>query len=165
MKKSIIYFAALFFIVMSSCNQQPKGPTSEEILEMIEGAKATAKAEAKAEYTQLIKKAREEAKAEAKAEYESKSNSSSNHNAETSSISSLNIDCAYNCGYKDGMLFHTSDLSFFLEDNEKHLKDSYMRKCRSYDELGEENYNNKTLYNKYKMGFMKGYKDGNNALN
>lgn len=72
---------------------------------------------------------------------------------------------AYKEGYDYGMLHHTMELKFYTKENEKNLKDDYMTACRAYDGLGEENYNNRELYNIYRSGFMKGYEDGNNALN
>ena len=69
---------------------------------------------------------------------------------------------AYNRGYEDGMRHHTGKLSHYTSENEKILKNEYMLDCRY--ELGKENYNNKALYNEYRRGFLKGYEDGNNAL-
>ncbi|WP_407405554.1 hypothetical protein [Sodaliphilus sp.] len=71
---------------------------------------------------------------------------------------------AYKEGYDKGMLHHTMRLGFYTDNNEKYLKDNYMSDCRRYNGLGEENYNNRALYNEYRRGFMKGYEDGNNAL-
>ncbi len=70
-------------------------------------------------------------------------------------------------GYHDGKLHHTMRAGFFKEENEKQLKASYMNHCKDYSGdyyLGENNYNNRALYEIYREAFWKGYNDANNAL-
>jgi subtilase family serine protease len=69
---------------------------------------------------------------------------------------------AYEKGYDVGMTMHTNSLDLYTKNDEKNLKDNYMMDCRAT--LGKENYNNKALYKEYRRGFLKGYEDGNNAL-
>ena len=69
---------------------------------------------------------------------------------------------AYEKGYDHGMSYHTMRLDYYTENNEKELKSDYIIECQI--SLGEENYNNKALYNEYRRGFLKGFEDGNNAL-
>lgn len=158
-------FLALGITVFSlcSCNNQPKqqsqGITQEQLTSLLDSVKKTAKEEAKAEL-------KEEVKAEIQSENDAQSSTSTTSTKSSSSSSSDKSpeEAAYKAGYDEGMLQHTMRLGFYTENNEKQLKDSYMSACRYRDDIGEENYNNRAIYEEYRRGFFKGYEDGNNAL-
>lgn len=71
-------------------------------------------------------------------------------------------EAAYKYGYNLGMVLHTSRFTFFTENDEKQLKNSYMNECRKHgSRLGPDNYSNRALYEEFKRGFIKGFEDGN----
>lgn len=159
-------------ILLSACNQQPKGLTEADVARMLDSVKTAAK---------------EEAKSELKSEYETQkaidnnnssyqqtpstslSNSSSSSSSYSSQESSESLtEKAYRLGAKDGKTYHTVDLNHFLKEDEKQLKNQYMHRCygsgKSENYLSEELWDNRELYNEYKRGFLKGYENANNAL-
>lgn len=155
-------------ILLSACNQQPKGLTEADVARMLDSVKTAAK---------------EEAKSELKSEYETQktidNNNSSYQQTPSTSVSYSSssssqesseslTEKAYRLGAKDGKTYHTVDLNHFLKDDEKQLKNQYMHRCygsgKSENYLSEELWNNRELYNEYKRGFLKGYENANNAL-
>ena len=152
---------AIALLAVCSCNQpkpqpQEQGVSKEELAAMLDSVKAVAKEEAMAEMAAQSTQQSTTQPSTSNASYSS-SSSSAEPSGDLAKI-------AYKKGYDDGMSCHTIRLNFYTGDNEKQLKDKYMFNCRLYDDLGEENYNNRALYNEYRRGFFKGYEDGNNAL-
>ena len=150
---SSLFLLGFSICVLLSCNQskpQQQGVTQEQLNAMLDSVKSAAKEEAKAEMEQEAKEQSSQEK------YSSTSSSSSSMSP---------AEAAYKQGYKMGMILHTMRLGLYTENNEKELKAIYMSDCRcSYCGIGEENYNNREIYNEYRHGFFKGFEEGNNAL-
>lgn len=150
-------------VCLSNCSgngekkSNEKTYTEEEVQNMVNQAVSQAVAEAQAQGN--VQAADNNS---ANAAYE-EVQQSDNDAAGTSSPSASLKEKAYKMGYDRGIGGHTIDLSYFTGENEKVMKSDYMGDCR-YFGLGEENYNNRELYNEWRRGFLKGYEDGNNAL-
>ena len=166
-QKTMLLAFGMMLCTLCSCNQskpqpQEQGVSKEELAAMLDSVKAAAKEEAKAEFE---KEAEEKASEESNAPESSySSESTSSTNSSSSNVKSP-AEAAYKQGYDRGMLHHTMRLNFYTENNEKQLKNEYMQDSRIKSiGIGEENYNNREIYNEYRRGFFKGYEDGNNAL-
>lgn len=159
MKQTINFIAVLAILGLCSCGQQQKHLTASELEQIKDEVRQEIKAEMQADQQSSATSVQSETEATV-ATTEQTTESAS----QTSSPDASLKERAYKEGYDHGMSLHTVRLAFFTDNNEKQLKNEYMRECRVYNGLGEENYNNRALYNEYRRGFMKGYEDGNNAL-
>lgn len=149
-----------------SCNQQPKGLTEADVARMLDSVKTAAKEEAKNELkTELQAEVRSQRPEQYSEPCQQVTTSSSTVSSSTASSEMSEEEAAYKYGYNLGMVLHTSRFTFFTENDEKQLKNSYMNECRKHgSRLGPDNYSNRALYEEFKRGFIKGFEDGNNAL-
>lgn len=155
-------------ILLSACNQQPKGLTEADVARMLDSVKTAAKEEAKSE----LKSEYETQKTidNKNSSYQQTPSTSVSYSSSSSSqeLSESLTEKAYRLGAKDGKTYHTVDLNYLLKEDEKQLKDLYMHRCygsgKSENYLSEELWDNRELYNEYKRGFLKGYENANNAL-
>ena len=170
-KASSLILSGLSILLLSSCKQdkeQQQGITQEQITAMLDSVKTAAKEEAKAEMAEEVEKQ----SSNESATQESSSSSADNSSSYSSSSSSASrgaaaspAEAAYKAGYRDGMSNHTISRDYYTQNNEKNLKNRYMWACRnvSYG-IGEENFSNRSIYDEYRRGFLKGHEDANNAL-
>ena len=159
MKQTIKFIAVLVILGLCSCVQQQKKLTDAELEQIKNQVRQEMQAEMQADQQSSATSAQSETEATVATTEQTTVTTS-----QTSSPDASLKERAYKLGYDEGMICHTTRLGFFTDNNEKQLKNSYMSACRAYDGLGDENYNNRALYNEYRRGFMKGYEDGNNAL-
>ena len=148
--KYFYLFMSFILVSQTSCIQQ-QGPSEKEIQERIDAAVQAA----------LEKKGEESTSSSNQPTISSSSTSTS-----TSSSGDAMKKKAYDAGHRSGLFHQNVELEYYIENNEEELKDLYILACvSSLYGIGEENINNRELYNEFRRGFIKAHKDCNNALN
>lgn len=77
-------------------------------------------------------------------------------------------ETAYNAGYKCGTLWGTSGrkLDKFTYNNDEELKEEYVNDCQNeLRNMKKEYASNRSMYKEYRRGFLKAYKDHEDAKN
>lgn len=158
MRKQCYFALSLFVAMLASCTQK-QGPSEQEIQERINAAVKTA-----LEQKDSADAANRENYSSEPSTYSSSTSSqaSSSSSSSTSESEGSLTEKAYKKGYDYGMQnSHVNEMDWYLDENRGGLKSYYMNCVATSYGVGEENKTNRSLFEEFKRGFIKGYEDGN----